>query len=78
MFAIANIFAYYYLSLDRYVPVIITGVLGLLQVALIIFYHQSLEEVVYVQIIAMIILLVTQLGFFIFSGNQSTNKQVDH
>lgn len=77
MFAIANIFAYYYLSLDRYLPVIITGILGLLQVVLIIFYHQNLEEVVYVQIIAMIILLITQLCFFIFSKNQSTNKHTE-
>ncbi len=75
MFAIANIFAYYYLSLDRYIPVVITGILGLSQVLLIILYHDNLEQVVYVQIIAMIILLITQLGFFIFSGNQSTNKQ---
>ena len=78
MFAIANIFAYYYLSLDRYIPVIITGLLGLLQVGLIIFYHNSLHEVVYVQIIAMIILLVTQLLFFIFNNNQSMNRKTVH
>lgn len=70
MFAIANIFAYYYLSLERYIPVIITGLLGLLQVVLIIFYHKSLEEVVFVQIIAMIILLIVQLLFFVISGNK--------
>lgn len=72
MFAIANIFAYYYLSLDRYIPVIITGILGLSQVILIIFYHHSLEEVVFVQIIAMIVLLLTQLLFFIFNGKSET------
>ena len=73
MFAIANIFAYYYLSLDRYIPVVITGILGLLQVVLIVFYHNNLEEVVYVQIIAMVILLCIQLLFFTFS--HSSNKQ---
>lgn len=75
MFAIANIFAYYYLSLDRYIPVIITGILGLLQVVLIIFYHNNLEEVVFVQIIAMIILLITQLCFFVFNGSDK-NKEI--
>ena len=73
MFAIANIFAYYYLSLDQYIPVVITGILGLSQVVLIIFFHSNLEEIVYVQILAMIILLITQLCFFIFSKDASTN-----
>ncbi|WP_142784576.1 oligosaccharide flippase family protein [Changchengzhania lutea] len=64
MFAISNIFAYYYLSLDKYVPVIISGVFGMLQMALVVFYHDSLEQVVYMQIIAMVLLLVIQLVFF--------------
>ncbi len=64
MFAISNIFAYYYLSLDKYVPVIISGVFGMLQMGLIVFFHDNLEQVVYMQIIAMVLLLVIQLGFF--------------
>jgi O-antigen/teichoic acid export membrane protein len=64
MFAISNIYAYYYLSLDKYVPVIISGVFGMLQMVLVIFYHDSLEQVVHMQIIAMILLLAIQIGFF--------------
>ncbi len=64
MFAISNIFAYYYLSLDKYVPVIISGVFGILQVVLVMFFHDSLSEVVQMQIVAMALLLVIQLGFF--------------
>ena len=64
MFAISNIFAYYYLSLDKYVPVIISGVFGVLQMGLVVFYHNSLEQVVHMQIIAMILLLIIQLVFF--------------
>ncbi|MDO5981067.1 oligosaccharide flippase family protein [Flavivirga spongiicola] len=64
MFAISNIFAYYYLSLDKYVPVIISGVFGMLQMVLVVFYHDSLEQVVYMQIVAMILLLIIQLVFF--------------
>lgn len=64
MFAISNIFAYYYLSLDKYVPVIISGIFGMLQMVLVIIFHESLEQVVHMQIIAMILLLVIQLGFF--------------
>ncbi|WP_109302773.1 oligosaccharide flippase family protein [Aquimarina sp. AU474] len=64
LFAISNIFAYYFLSLDQYIPVIISSILGILQVVLIVFYHSTLAEVVIVQIIAMTILLVFQLLYF--------------
>lgn len=64
LFAIANIFAYYFLSLDHYAPVILSGILGLSQVLLIVFFHDSLAAVVQVQILAMILLLVAQLVFF--------------
>jgi O-antigen/teichoic acid export membrane protein len=64
MFAISNIFAYYYLSLDKYVAVIISGVFGVLQMLLVVFFHKSLEQVVHMQIIAMALLLVIQLVFF--------------
>jgi O-antigen/teichoic acid export membrane protein len=64
LFAISNIFAYYYLSLDKYIPVIISGVFGVLQVVLIIWFHETLEQVVSMQIFAMLALLVVQLLFF--------------
>lgn len=66
MFAISNIFAYYYLSLDKYIPVVISGVFGMLQMGLVIFYHNSLQQVVQMQIIAMLLLLAIQLAFFFF------------
>jgi len=64
LFAISNIFAYYYMSLDRYIPVIISGVFGVLQLLLIIFFHDTLEQVVQLQIIAMALLLLIQITFF--------------
>lgn len=64
LFAISNIFAYYFLSLDRYVPVVLSGILGLSQVGMIVFFHDSLVMVVYVQIVAMITLLIAQLLYF--------------
>lgn len=72
MFAISNIFAYYYLSLDKYVPVIISGVFGMLQMALVIFFHDSLKEVVHVQIIAMVLLLIIQIVFFKLDSKSSS------
>lgn len=64
LFAVSNIFAYYYLSLDRYIPVVLSGIFGLLQVGLIMVFHNSLAEVVTMQIVAMVLLLIVQLAFF--------------
>ena len=65
IFAISNIFAYYYLSLDKYIPVVLSGIFGMLQIVLVVFFHESLAQVVHVQIIAMVLLLVVQLSFFL-------------
>ncbi len=65
LFAIANIFAYYFLSLDRYVPVILSGILGMSQIVLVIFFHDNLTTVVQVQIVAMAILLAVQITYFL-------------
>ncbi|WP_340200545.1 oligosaccharide flippase family protein [Ascidiimonas sp. W6] len=64
LFAISNIFSYYFLSLDKYIPVILSGLMGLTQVVLIAMFHKNLEQVVHVQIIAMAILFILQLVFF--------------
>ncbi|WP_430411076.1 oligosaccharide flippase family protein [Kordia sp.] len=68
IFAISNIFAYYYLSLDKYIPVVLSGSCGMLQVVLVVFFHESLAQVVHVQIIAMVLLLLVQLTFFFFEN----------
>ena len=68
IFAVSNIFAYYYLSIDTYIPVILSGLFGMLQVFGIVFFHDSLEQIVHVQIITMILLMIMQLSFFFFSN----------
>lgn len=69
LFAISNIFAYYFLSLDYYVPVILSGVLGLSQIGLIVFFHSSLAMIVQLQIIVMLALLFSQLLYFSLKRN---------
>ena len=66
IFAIANIFAYYFLSIGKYIPVIVSAFLGLTQIGLIMLYHNSLEQVVLMQVLTMVLLLVFQLGYFFF------------
>lgn len=71
LFAIANIFAYYYLSLNQYFPVVVSALLGLTQIGLIFLYHNTLEQVVLMQIIAMVILLFFQLCFFFYQNRKN-------
>ncbi|AXG72876.1 sugar isomerase [Flavobacterium arcticum] len=73
VFAIANIFAYYFLSIGQYFPVVVSGLLGLTQIGLIVFFHDSLEQVVQVQIMAMLILFLFQLCFFFYHGKKNTH-----
>jgi len=74
-FALSNIFAYYFLSIDRYQPIIITAVFGMLQVIGIIFFHDSLFEVVMAQVYVMAALLVAQVTYFGYDQYQSKNTQ---
>lgn len=74
LFALSNIFAYYYLSLDNYIPVVFSGVFGMLQIGLVVVFHKSLGQVVHMQIIAMLILLFAQCVFFICNERNSLNK----
>lgn len=74
LFAISNIFAYYYLSLDRYMPVVFSGIFGMLQMGLVIFFHESLEQVVHMQIIAMIFFLVFQISYFVLDCKTQSTK----
>ncbi|WP_430908292.1 sugar isomerase [Maribacter sp. 2-571] len=72
LFAISNIFAYYFLSLDHYIPVILSGILGISQIGLILWFHESLQLVVQVQIMAMIALLACQLLYFFIKKDSGT------
>lgn len=65
LFAIANIFSYYFLSLNEYGPIMASGVIGIIQVAMISIFHSSLSIVVHIQILAMALLLIFQVLFFI-------------
>lgn len=71
IFAIANIFAYYFLSINQYIPVVVSAIIGSAQIGLIIIYHNSLEQVVEMQIIAMITLLLIQLSFFFYQNKRN-------
>lgn len=70
VFAISNVFAYYYLSLDKYIPVVASGIFGLLQIIFIVLYHSTLGQVVNMQILAMTLLLSLQLSYFLLGDTK--------
>jgi len=74
IFAIANIFAYYFLSIGKYIPVIVSAFLGLTQIGLIMLYHNSLEQVVLMQVLTMILLLIFQLGYFFYHNSREIKE----
>ena len=76
IFAVANIFAYYFLSINQYIPVVISAFLGMTQIILIIMFHDSLEQVVIMQILTMVILLLFQLIYFL--ANHFRNPKLKH
>lgn len=63
LFACANVFAYYHMSLNNYVPVAISIVIGILQIISIYIFHHSLEQVVFIQIGLMSILLIAMVTY---------------
>ncbi|WP_421809105.1 oligosaccharide flippase family protein [Flagellimonas sp.] len=65
LFAIANIFTYYFLSLDEYGPIWFSAILGMTQIVLIVFFHGSLALVVQLQILVMLVLLAVQILYFL-------------
>ena len=62
-FACANVFVYYNLSLERYWPVFISIGIGLAQIFFINLYHQSLREVIVVQLCMMVFFLVSMFVY---------------
>ncbi len=66
LFACANVFAYYYMSLNKYFPVALSVLAGIAQIVLIVLYHNTIEQVISVQIILMAGLLLTMICYYIF------------
>ena len=75
LFALANVFVYYFLSLDKYMPVLLSGVFGIVQLTAIFVWHSSLEMVVNVQIAIMLSLLIFQALYFLRQMKLSIHRK---
>lgn len=74
VFAMANIFTYYYLSISKYWPVAMAGLAGVGQVLGVFFWHKNLTQVVEVQIVVMVLLLITQLIYFFYQQQKESRR----
>ena len=63
LFAVANLFTYYFLSLGKYRPVYFSLVGGALQISGVLLFHDQLLHVVLVQIATMLVLLLVQVVY---------------
>ncbi len=63
LFACANVFVYYYLSLEKYTPVVISILIGTLQIIAISIYHPTLLGVMYIQVALMTLMLLSMISY---------------
>jgi len=69
LFAVANMFAYYFLSRNIYGPIYVTFIVGLFQIIGLVVFHDTLLQVVLLQLVLMGILLIAQVAHYMhFSG----------
>ena len=73
LFALSNIFAYYYMSLNIYHPIIISLLVGIGQIIIITLLGTSISNLITIQIFNMGILLLTMFLFHI-SKNYKNGK----
>lgn len=66
LFALGNVIVYYYLSLEKYLPVWLSLLFGMAQIIAIWKNHSSIEEIISVQILTMSILLLCLLSYHIY------------
>jgi O-antigen/teichoic acid export membrane protein len=66
LFASANVFAYYYMSLNKYTPVVISVIAGISQIVLLMNYHNTLDQVIGVQIALMSLLFAVMTIYHLY------------
>ena len=74
LFAAANVIAYYYLSLGKYIPVILSAFAGISQVVLIMINHQTILNIINIQLILMSCLLLGMITYHLINPTQYENR----
>ncbi len=64
LFIMANIFTYYFMFLEEYLPILFSVLVGIVQMLLMSIFNSSMDLVVQLQIVAMVALLTANVIFF--------------
>jgi O-antigen/teichoic acid export membrane protein len=73
LFALSNVFVYYYLSLNHYGPIFLSIAAGIVQIASIMSFHHGFQEIIGCQLVSTGLLLLSLVGYARFY--QSVNMQ---
>lgn len=76
LFACANVWVYYHLSLDRKLPIVLSVVAGMLQFVLLSIWHTTFGEVIQSQLIAMVFLFVSLLVYHTLTETKSLSFDI--
>ena len=77
IFACANVFVYYYLSLEKYIPVVIALIFGIAQIAAITLLHESMIQVIWIQIGLLSAMLVAMTIYKLIMIKTKSKSEVE-
>lgn len=72
LFAVSNVFVYYYLSLNDYKPVLVASGMVAGQVIALCAYHSALSQIVNIQVVFMSMLLVSQFTYHLIKSRSAS------
>lgn len=76
LFSCSNVFVYYYMTLDSYLPVIISILAGLLQVGLFLVFGSSIANVLAIQVYVMTALLLVLFSYYYLNKHSLSRLRV--
>ena len=74
LFALSNLFLYYFIALERFKPVYFAAALAVGQLIAYHFYHRQISNIIEIQVVAMSLLLITMVLYYFWSLHQDHPK----
>ena len=78
IFALANVLVYFFMSIDKYLPVLLSILAGAIQFVGIAFLHTDLEALVWVQIMAMSSFFGALVIYYIYFNLKSIQNEIGY
>ncbi|WP_396638334.1 hypothetical protein [Maribacter sp. R77961] len=72
LFTVSNVISYYYVLQKQFTPLFFSIVIGIFQFSMLLIFHNGINIVIHVQLMAMVTLLVLQILYFGYSSAGKT------